>query len=90
MHNGEASLKQTDTAAWAQKRQVELYRAMSPQQRFEVACCMSEAARERSLAGLQRLHPNDSEVQLRVRLATFLYGEAAGARLTAALAKRAR
>ena len=89
MHNGEASRKQTDTAAWAQKRQVELYRAMSPRQRFEMACSMSEAARERSLAGLQRLHPDDSELQLRVRLATFMYGETVGARLKAAMARRA-
>jgi hypothetical protein len=90
VHNGEASLNQTDTAAWAQKRQVELYRAMSPQQRFETACSMSEATRERSLTGLQRLHPTDSDLQLRVRLATFLHGEVIGARLNAALAKRSR
>ncbi len=90
MHNGEASLKQTDTAAWSQQRQIELSRAMSPQQRFETACSMSDAARERSLAGLQRLHPGGSDLQLRIRPATFLYGEAAGARLNAALAKRAR
>lgn len=90
MHNGEASLKQTDTAAWAQQRQIELYRAMTSQQRFETACSMSEAARERSLAGLQRLHPQDTDLQLRVRLATFLYGGETGARLNAALAKRAR
>ncbi|MDP2270154.1 MAG: hypothetical protein Q8N23_10105 [Archangium sp.] len=90
MHNGETSLKQTDTAAWAQQRQVELYRAMSPQQRFETACSMSEAARERSLAGLQQLYPSEGDLQLRVRLATFVYGEAAGVRLQAALAKRAR
>ena len=90
VHNGEASLKQTDTAEWAKRRQVELYRAMSPLERFETACAMSDAAKERSLAGLQRLHPKESDLQLRVRLAALLYGEAIGARLNAALAKRSR
>lgn len=90
VHNGEASLKQTDTAAWAQQRQVELYRAMTPLERFEIACSMSDAARERSLAGLQRLHPDEGDLQLRIRLATFVYGEVTGARLLAALTKRAR
>ena len=37
-----------------------------------------------------KLHPDDSDQQLRVRLATYLYGEGAGLRLAAALAKRAR
>ncbi len=90
MHNGEASLSQTDTADWARRRQLELYRAMTPQERLDVALSLSESTRELSLAGLQRLHPDEGDLQLRGRLATFLHGEAVGARLRAALARRAR
>ena len=90
MHNGEASLKQTDTAEWAQRRQVERFRAMTQQERFDTAVSMSESTRELSLAGLQRLHPDETELQLRVRLAALLFGAAVGARLNAALARRHR
>lgn len=90
MHNGEASLKQTDSAEWARRRQLELFRAMTQQERLDTAMSMSESTRELSLAGLQRLHPDESDLELRVRLAGVLYGEAVGARLNAALARRLR
>lgn len=88
MHNGEHSLKQTDSSAWARTRQLQLFRAMSPQERLELALSMSESTRELSLTGLQKLHPEEGDLQLRVRLAALLYGDAARARIAAALARR--
>ena len=61
-----------------------------PAGRLDTAMSMSESTRELSLAGLQRLHPDESDLELRVRLAGVLYGEAVGARLNAALARRLR
>jgi len=90
MHNGEASVKQADSSTRARARQLELFRAMSPQQRLEMALSMSESTRELSLTGLQKLHPHESDLQLRVRLAAFLYGSGAQARITAALERRLR
>ena len=90
MHNGEASVKQTDSSAKARARQLQLFRAMSPQERLELALSMSESARELSLTGLQKLHPTESDLQLRIRLAGLLYGATAQARITAALARRGR
>jgi hypothetical protein len=63
---------------------------MTQQERFDTAVSMSESTREFSLAGLQRLHPHETELQLRVRLAGLLFGEPVRARLNAALAKRQR
>jgi hypothetical protein len=90
VHNGEASLQQTDTTSKARERQLQLLRAMSQEDRLAQACSMSESTRELSLAGLQRLHPQDTELELRVRLATFLYGPAAAERIRAGLARRQR
>lgn len=90
MHNGEASLRQTDSSSRARLRQLELFRAMSQQERMELAFSMSESTRELSLTGLQKLHPEESELELRVRLAVLLHGEAAGQRIRAALARRRR
>lgn len=90
MHNGEASAKQTDSSARARERQLQLFRAMGQQERFDLAMSMSESMREPSLTGLQKLHPGENDLQLRVRLAGLLYGAAAQARITAALEKRRR
>ena len=90
MHNGEASLQQSDTSRAARERQVELFRAMGPLQRFEMAISMSESTRELSLMGLQKLYPEESDWQLRLRLAANLYGDAARDRLVAARARRQR
>lgn len=78
MHNGEASAKQTDSSARERAR------------RLELALSMSESTREMSLTGLQKLHPAESDMQLRTRLAALLYGPAAEARITAALERRRR
>lgn len=90
MHNGEASLQQSDSSSRARLRQLELFRAMSQAERLEMAFSMSESARELSLTGLQKLHPQENDLELRVRLAGLLYGAATGQRLTAALARRKR
>ncbi len=63
---------------------------MSQSERLELAFSMSESTRELSLTGLQKLHPDESDLQLRVRLAVFLYGAAAGKRINAALERRRR
>lgn len=88
MHNGEASLRQSDNTASARARQLVLFRAMSQQERLEMALSMSESTRELSLSGLQRLHPLETDLQLRVRLAALLYGESAHARILSALERR--
>jgi hypothetical protein len=87
VHNGEASLQQSDTSSDARERQLELIRSMSPQARLELAMSMSESTRELSLASLQRLHPQETDQQLRLRLAGLLYGEAARDRIAAALSR---
>jgi hypothetical protein len=63
---------------------------MSLPERFDLAMSMSESMRELSLTGLQKLHPDENDLQLRVRLAGLLYGASAQARITAALERRRR
>ncbi|MBL8914241.1 MAG: hypothetical protein JNM17_26285 [Archangium sp.] len=87
MHNGEASLEQTDTSKKALARQVELFRAMTVDQRLQRTFSMSASMREVALAGLRRLHPNDDDDALRVRLATLMYGAEAGERIKRLLAR---
>lgn len=88
MHNGEASLEQTDTSKKALARQVELFRAMTPEHRLELAFSLSHGTREMSLVGLQRLHPTEDDLTLRIRLAGLMYGPAAAERISAAIARR--
>ena len=90
MHNGEASLEQSDTSARALSRQLELIRAMTQQARLELAMSMSESTRELSLASLQRLHPDETDLELRLRLAALLYGDSARDRMVTALRRGAR
>lgn len=90
VHNGEASLEQSDTSAKAASRQLALIRSMTQQARLELAMSMSESTRELSLASLQRLHPDETDQQLRLRLAGLLYGDVARDRIFAALQRGPR
>lgn len=88
MHNGEASVAQTDTSKKALARQVQLFRAMTVDQRLQRTFALSASMREISLAGLKRLHSTDDDETLRVRLATLMYGAEAGERIKRLLARR--
>jgi hypothetical protein len=54
---------------------VELYRAMTPQQRIKRAFGLSQAMRELTRAQLRKLYPDASEDELRVRFAQRTLGK---------------
>ena len=63
---------------------------MTQRARLELAMSMSESTRELSLTSLQRLHPDETDQQLRLRLAGLLYGDSARDRISAALERGRR
>jgi hypothetical protein len=82
VHSGELSAQQTDTAPKMEQRQLALVRAMSEAERLELAFSLSGGTREMALAGLQRLHPQEDDATLKLRLAELLYGHAVVERLS--------
>lgn len=56
---------ETDHARAAHRRQVEIYRAMSPQQRLQQALRMNRAMRQLLAAGFRQRHAEWSEEQIR-------------------------
>ena len=64
----------TDTHPDAERVQIEGLRKISPWRKIELACELTESARELALAGLRQRFPNASEQELRRRLATLCLG----------------
>ena len=82
MHNGEASVRQSDTPPQVRERQLALFRAMSAQRRLEMAFSLSQTTREMALEGLRRRRPSATERELTLELARLLYGPEVMARLS--------
>jgi len=54
----------TDTTRWAEATQLQLYQSVGPARRVLIAVELSEAARETTLAGIRRRHPELSELEV--------------------------
>ena len=63
-----------DTAPEARRRQLAVYRAMTPQQRVELAVELSEAVRQIALDGIRRRHPDFDESQVHRHWLRLLHG----------------
>ena len=77
-----------DTTPEARRVQVELLRAAGPARRSQLALSLSQTTRELALAALRRLHPELSEVELRLRFAEVHYGRELADKVRAQLAWR--
>lgn len=62
-----------DTTPGMRRRQLAIYRAMTPERRVELALTMSEA-RAVALAGIRRRHPGMSEADVVAELVRILHG----------------
>ena len=63
-----------DTAPELRRRQLDVYRAMKPQQRVMLALEMSEEIRQISVDGIRSRNPYFDEVQVRLELLRVLHG----------------
>jgi len=68
-------MRPRDTAADALRVQLEVYRAMSPRARVEVALSMSEEARAITAAGIRARHPEYDERHVAAALRRLLVGD---------------
>ena len=59
------AIAEPDHVRAARERQVEIYRAMTPQQRLEQALRMNRSMRELMAAGFRDRHPTWTETQIR-------------------------
>lgn len=71
----------SDTAPEARRRQLEVYRAMSAEQRIEVAIGLSEDVRRIALEGIQGRNPEFDEARVHREWLRILHGEELVARL---------
>ena len=67
-------LRPRDTTEEAYAAQVAVYRRMTPAQRVTMALAMSEEAREITLAGIRRHHPDWTDQQCRLELYRRMHG----------------
>jgi hypothetical protein len=63
-----------DTSSEAHAFQLRLYRAMTPDQRSELALRMSDDLRRVAAEGIKQRHPEYSELDVRRALVALLYG----------------
>ncbi len=70
-----------DTGQRAHDHQVRLYRAMSAEQRSELALRMSDDLRRIAAEGIRTRHPDYSESELRRALLAVFYGVEAAAKV---------
>lgn len=63
-----------DTAPEARRRQLEVYRRMSPQARVEQTLALSEEIRRVALDGIRQRNPSFDDEQVRVAWLRMLYG----------------
>ncbi len=59
--------------------QLEIWRRQEPWQRLELAMALSQELVEGNFSELRRLHPEESEHQLKRRFAVLNYGESVAA-----------
>lgn len=54
---------------------LDVYRRMSPERRFELACAMSNSLRELAACGVRHRHPDYTEDQVRLAVARLMLGD---------------
>lgn len=64
----------SDTSPDVERRQVDLWRRMSPSDKLRLVREMTRAVQELSLAGIRRRHPGASEDECKLRLALLTLG----------------
>jgi hypothetical protein len=65
----------TDTDEEAHRVQMEAYRRMGARGRLTLAFCLTAMARQNSLAGIRRRHPEYDEAQLRRAYGRLVLGD---------------
>jgi len=63
-----------DTAADAAAVQLSCLRRMSPLERFEAGCRMSQRGRRFAMDAIRRRHPEANEEEIRLRVIELAYG----------------
>jgi len=63
-----------DTSPEAEKVLFDLLAKKSAAEKLEMVCQMSATMRTLAMSGLRDRHPNDTELELKIRLAELLYG----------------
>ena len=71
--------RDTSEAAWA--RQLELYRQMTPAQKFAIAIDLTSVVRELACSGIRMRHPEYTDDEVRRALAALIYGREVAERL---------
>lgn len=71
-----ATIYTTDTSAEAEAVQLDLLRRMTPQQRIEKMCDLSQSVRHMALQAIRRRHPEYSEADVRLKFIALTYGQA--------------
>jgi hypothetical protein len=70
-------MRERDTSQEAHELQLRLYRAMTPEQRSELALRMSDDIRRIAAEGIRQRHPGYSERDVGRALLALLYGRQA-------------
>ena len=68
-------MRPADTAPEAHEVQLEIYRRMGPERRFELGVRMSEDIRALAAEGIRARHPEYSEAEVRFALFRMLLGD---------------
>lgn len=63
-----------DTDPEVRRRQLDVYRTMTPQQRVEVALALSEDVRQIAIDGIRRRNPELSDAQVHEEWLRLLHG----------------
>jgi hypothetical protein len=63
-----------DTGPEARRRQLAVYRSMSPERKVEIAFAMSEEARQLTIAGIRARKPHLDDDGVRLELLRVLHG----------------
>jgi hypothetical protein len=72
-----------DTSAAQQEEYFARLRALTPEERLQIASRLTRGGRQLALIGIKLAHPNAADVELHARLAVRLYGREVARRLFA-------
>lgn len=64
-----------DTEAWAEEKQMEALREMTPERRLQLTFQLSAAAWTMARAAVDRMYPEETEDQRDLRFFSSLYGD---------------
>ena len=68
-----ASIYTTDTSAEAEAVQLDLLRQMTPQQRIETMCTLSNNVRQMAVEAIRRRHPEYSDAEVALTFIALAY-----------------